>query len=448
MIERLGREGSRLDQPENSSGIIVGIQTSADHIYHLRRLGKNRYAFTPRHGGKKLAPVAVEIEDKLMKPLVSGAEAKRFIEPATDTFLLFPYTVEGGRTRLFRADEMLAQFPKAWSYLRGFEAELRARDSRKNDNDERWFGYIYPKNLDKQEVTKLLVPRLVAHLGCFVDERGRYYCDNVDVGGVVPARTDDVWWLAGIINAPTTNVIFNWLSKPFRGDYKSANKQFIAPLPIPKADRASRAALSALAKGMQERRTRRVELRADLDERLGAASRVTFPIERILPDVRAIAAIEADLPKSLPASERKGWVDAQRKADEETALARIDGAITLESEADVIAERGKLSFRIGEQEIARGFFSDQELPLIEAQWRATALDFAPTGKGDAKRLVERLRKIVTDAEPALREQIIAIGHALAKVSDVLRDDERQLHEITAFLFGLSDEEKRLVERGR
>src|SRR4029453_17728950 len=43
MIERLGRTGSRLDQPENSSGIIVGIQTSADQIYHLIRKGRNPY---------------------------------------------------------------------------------------------------------------------------------------------------------------------------------------------------------------------------------------------------------------------------------------------------------------------------------------------------------------------------------------------------------------------
>ena len=28
-------------------------------------------------------------------------------------------------------------------------------------------GYNYPKNLDKQEIAKLVVPRLVANLGCY-----------------------------------------------------------------------------------------------------------------------------------------------------------------------------------------------------------------------------------------------------------------------------------------
>lgn len=228
MIERLGRDALRLDQPENSKGIIVGIQTSADHIYHLRRLGKNRYSYTPRERGKKLAAVEVAIEDGIMKPLVSGGEAKRFLEPQTDTCLLFPYRVDADGARLLTSKEMATEFPKAWAYLKSFERELRHRDSGKNDKDDKWFGYIYPKNLDKQQIPKILVPRLVANLGCFVDDGGRYYCDNVDVGGVVPTRTEDIWLLAGILNSPVSNAIFDWISKPFRGGFKSANKQFIA----------------------------------------------------------------------------------------------------------------------------------------------------------------------------------------------------------------------------
>lgn len=292
------------------------------------------------------------------------------------------------------------------------------------------------------------MPRLVADLGCFADPSGKFYCDNVDVGGVVPARREDVWWLAGILNAPVTDTIFSWLTKPFRGDYKSANKQFIAPLPIPKSDRAGKAALSALAKGMQERRTRRVELRAELDERLGYSARTTLPLDRILPGVRTIPQIEDVTPKTLPRGECKAWVDEQRKADEESALARIDGSIQLGSPAEAIAERGKLSFRVDEQEVARIFLDEEELPLVEAQWRAVAVDFSPTGKGDARRLVERLRKVVIQADPAVRRQIIEIGASLADLSGVIRDDETDLHELTCGLFNLSEEERRLVERGR
>jgi type I restriction-modification system DNA methylase subunit len=456
LIERLGREGTRLDAPQNTSGIIVGIQTSADHIYHLQKVAKDRYAYRPQErrlvAGKtrtvKLDPVVVQIEDAIMKPLVSGADVKRFLEPRTDTHLLFPYHVDADGARLFTPEEMETRFPKAWRYLRRFEAELRKRDGSKNDNAQTWFGYIYPKNLDKQETPKLLVPRLVAKLGCFADADGRFYCDNVDVGGVVPARKDDLWLLAGILNAPVTDTLFRWLTKPFRGDYMSANKQFIAPLPIPDADRTARASLTALAKGMQDRKTLQMDERAALDELLGATARVTWPLDKLLPDVRPMGEIEADAPKRIPPSERKAWVDVERAAQEEAALARIDGLIHAASEFAVSCRDGRLALAIDGVEAARLFVTEAQAPLVEAQWRAIALNFMPTGKADARRLVDRLRRVATEADPVIADRIIAAGQRLAQLDSVLRDDEAQLHELTCRMFNLTPQERRLVEQGR
>ena len=69
----------------------------------------------------------VEIEDAIMKPLVSGAEAKRYEEPETDTYLLFPYERdERGDMRLISADDLEHCFPRAWAYLQSWEAELRS----------------------------------------------------------------------------------------------------------------------------------------------------------------------------------------------------------------------------------------------------------------------------------------------------------------------------------
>lgn len=265
---------------------------------------------------------------------------------------------------------------------------------------------------------------------------------------MVPRRKEDVWWLAALLNSPIHNTIFAWLTKPFRGEYKSANKQFIAPLPIPDGSRGDKAAISALAKGMQERRTDRVSLKADLKERLAAAARVTWPLEQLLPDVRAIPEIEQTVPRSVPSTERKRWVDDQRGADEETVLARIDGAIRVDSAFDAQLLRGKLAFLIDDQEMARVFVSEDQQALVAAQWRTIALDFQPGGRSDAKRLIDQLRKVVVTAPEALAGQIIAIGAQLASLSDVIKDDERQLHELTALLFNLSDDEEKLVLHGR
>jgi hypothetical protein len=85
LIDRLQLAHPRLDDDRitQPNGIYVGLQTSADQIYHLEKLGPNLYRAHPK--GEEAAPYEVTIEDALMKPLVSGPEAKRYQRPVTDT---------------------------------------------------------------------------------------------------------------------------------------------------------------------------------------------------------------------------------------------------------------------------------------------------------------------------------------------------------------------------
>jgi Eco57I restriction-modification methylase len=453
LIERLGREGTRLDAAENTKGIIVGIQTSADHIYHLRRLAKNRYAYRPlerrEKGGKVVTvkgdPVEVAIEDAIMKPLVSGKDVKRFLEPRTDIYLLFPYHVDGDGARLRTPEEMAAQFPRAWAYLRGFEAELRQREKNAFDDDG-WYRMGRNQNLDKQEIPKLMIAQLVPELRASFDDGGHYYVNNVRVNGILP-RAGNGWYLLGAMNAPLTNYVFKWLGKPKDNGFYEANKQFIAPLPIPNASAADRAGLSAIAQGLQQRRTAQLDDRAALDERLGACARTNWTLDRILPGVRPLAEIEATMPKSVKPADRKGWIDDERSGDEEAAIARLDALVRPDSEFAVVRADGKLGFLIDEVESARVFVG-AEGELVEAQWRAVAVGFAITGKDDGKRLSDRLRRVATEARPEIAAQIIDYGRRLADRDVVLRDDERQLHELTCAMFKLTPAERALVDAGR
>lgn len=449
MIERLGKEALRLDQPENVTGIIVGVQATRNDIYHLRRIGKNRYVRKPPSvkGKPKPADEVVEIEDQIMKPLVSGSETKRFIAPTTDTYLLFPYTTDGGKAVLMPAQSLKANYPKAFAYLSKFETELRKINGSKKASDRTWFRYTYPKNLARQHLAKILVAQLVPSLRLTFDHAGSVCLDNVRVNGILP-KGDNGWYLTGMLNAPVSNYIFKWLGKPKDNGYFEANKQFIAPLPIPKANSASRAGLTALAKALQQRSTDRMDLLAQLAELLSTTVRTPLPLEQILADVESIPQIEARTPKSVPALSRKAWVDDERKAQEEAAFARLDGLIRLDSEMTVSVAKGKLSFLIDELEAAKLFVEPTEAALIEAQWRCIALDFTPNGKNDGKRLIDRLRKVAKTAEPAVTKQIIAIGKDLATLSDVLRDDEEQLHELTCKLFNLTPTERALVDASR
>ena len=121
---------------------------------------------------------------------------------------------------------------------------------------DRWYAYVYPKNLTLNERKKLAIPRLVQRLQAFYDSKGEFYLDNVDVGGVLLEDTseENYLYVLGVLNSTLTNWYFQKLSAPFRGAYRSANKQFIEPLPIhttdSDADRQVRDAMVAKVRRM------------------------------------------------------------------------------------------------------------------------------------------------------------------------------------------------------
>lgn len=87
-VNKLSKACKPLSHPKVTSAIFQGLVTSADSVFHLKRLGKDKYLCEPK---SKLLGEAYEvsIEDAIMKPLISGVEAGRYLSPETDTYLLF-----------------------------------------------------------------------------------------------------------------------------------------------------------------------------------------------------------------------------------------------------------------------------------------------------------------------------------------------------------------------
>lgn len=210
---------------EATEQIFQGLITSADHIYHLIKLKPGRYWSNAANG-------PVDLEDELLKPLVSGEEAVPFATPPTETYLIFPYTVSGDECRLLTEAEMESH-KNCWAYLKDHESKLRNREGGKFDDDH-WWRFGRHQNMEKQVLPKLLVPRLLLDLFAGIDPLGALCIDNVDVGGVLFRKGWDGHYLLGVLNSNACNFVWRRQSKPFRGEYRSANKQFIAPLPVPK----------------------------------------------------------------------------------------------------------------------------------------------------------------------------------------------------------------------
>ena len=126
-----------------------------------------------------------------MKPLISGPEAKRYEEPETDTFLLFPYERDArGAMGLISPRDMARRFPGAWAHLREWEKELRKRESSAFD-DEEWYRFGRNQNIDKQNDPKLIVAQTVPEMRVCGDFEGRSYLNNVRVNGILSSKDSD-----------------------------------------------------------------------------------------------------------------------------------------------------------------------------------------------------------------------------------------------------------------
>jgi hypothetical protein len=443
LIERLSRDCLRLDDPSLTSGIIVGIQTSADHIYHLERLGADRYKGTPK--GKGAVSYEVEIEDAIMKPLVSGPEAKRYEEPETDTYLLFPYERDArGVMRLIPAGEMERRFPRAWTHLCRWEENLRGRENGKMDRDEDWWGYVYLKNMAKQDSAKLIVPRLVEHLKCSLDAEGRVFLDNVDVGGILPTPNGELVYPMAVLNSPVADFVFRIISKPFQNDYRSANKQFIAPLPVPDASTGARADVGVRARRLQRRWTDRRDFLQQADDRLSVLARARHPVRWLWPDLPTLPELAEQAPKALRlAADSRKWAEARLDEMEAARVEALQAALNRGGRREARFERGELRLYIsGVVVLAKIYVDEVAGSLAEAYWRWLLLS-GPMR--EAERFASDLRRPPAPTEAPAAAQFVERVAALSDEVAAIEVDERALNDLLYDLYGLSPDERNLVE---
>lgn len=246
LVEAMKGGSIRLD--EASQQIFQGLITSADPVYILEDRGsrpEGRLVYSRTSESELL------LEQDLLHPLASGAEVERYAFKPLDSLLLFPYRPDGDGMSLLTESE-LAALPRTAQYLRSHEALLRGRERGKMNRDG-WYGYVYPKSLALHDLPKLGIPRLCDRLRASIDADGVVYLDNVDVNGILPsANGPSVWVLGCLLNSQLLNFVFRLQSVPFRGSFFSANKQFIAPLPIRLPDVDVEAALEGFGHGLHD----------------------------------------------------------------------------------------------------------------------------------------------------------------------------------------------------
>lgn len=419
--------------------IFVGIQTSANPIYHLQQTPHGHYS-----------PIGAdevhELEAALLHPLVRGPDVKRYTKPAPELVVLVPYDLETGE--LVSQAEMREQYPLTWEYLKRNEDELRARESGKMDVDDGWWGYNYPKNLTRQLTQKLLVAQTVQRMEVCADLEGKLVMDNVRVNGISHDEPSELWFLLACLNGPVVDYVFRRTAKPKDNGYFEANKQFIAPLPIPVASEGTKERIGALGQKLEELYSTRQNLIEKVERRLASAQ-----CEDIDPDESwlwgAVKPWREFLPKApdeLSRRDRNRWAKAQRAELVDTHTAPLDALLVPGATLCVRCADSELRLLINDIAAITGIFAPQrEADFIAAQWRHAIRGLNVTESFDGKRLVATLLSLRSTRNDALIDQILALDAELANLEDEIDETVKESNELLYSSYGLSPEQARMIE---
>ncbi|MGH7936264.1 MAG: Eco57I restriction-modification methylase domain-containing protein, partial [Chthoniobacterales bacterium] len=311
-----------------------------------------------------------------------------------------------------------------------------------------WYRFGRSQNIDKQDLQKLVVPRLVESLRVSLDREGTFALDNVDVGGIIPVgpANDQLAFLLGILNGPIANIVFRAISKPFQNDYRSANKQFIAPIPSPLVTPAHRADVAGRALALQELWTRRRSLLNEAESRLASLARARCPARWLWPELRTHEDVNAQVPRALRTyiNERRKWVAEEMEKQAADRIAELKASIDRGGPPDVAFERGELTLSFGGVSALAGVFLDPpEGRLTEAHWRYL---FIVQRRRDAAALARELRRPPIGAETSAARQFIERVAELVRLGAEIVVAEAAMNELMYNLYNLDADEHALVER--
>ncbi|MBC8359288.1 MAG: Eco57I restriction-modification methylase domain-containing protein [Candidatus Aminicenantes bacterium] len=211
--------------------IFVGLQTSADKVFILKKVKETSSGELVLYS-KALGSNFI-FEQNIVKPLISGMDVKRYTRPSKRQYVIFPYRIENNKSFLIPEDTLKEQVPRTYQYFVKSKKILENREKGKMKGKQ-WHGYIYLKNLVKQEYIKICVPRLATCIQAIFDDKGKFYLDNVDVCGITLKSYDksEYLYLLGLLNSKLLSFYLKKISTPFRGGFYSCNKQYLSQLPI------------------------------------------------------------------------------------------------------------------------------------------------------------------------------------------------------------------------
>lgn len=446
LLHKLAQSCRTLGDPLVTDSISQGLLSGAFSIFANERHNPGQYRHECRNYGHHDG-VDLSLDDASTIPLIDGIDISRYVLAPSRLRLIFPYDMEAGEARLLKPEELRTRFPLTWNHLKEHEAILRTRDRGKL-NDSAWYRYSRHQNLEKQTRPKLLIAGTAPLIRAAADPDGTFAANAGRVYSVFPRSSCSLWFLLGVLNGPAASFVFRRIARRKSGGFFDIETQYLAPLPIPNASRDDEEEVSRLAKLLHSSSYKRRDFLCELARRLISRHMTPAAYDEawLFGALAPIAGRKVEAPTGLRAGARTVWAKEQRALRLAAALEPIQRRLRAGATLQVLEKPGELGVQIDGVTVLDSVFVDvDETAFIAAQWRQKLRQANVTATFKADRLVKLLLDLRTTENAALKAQVVDLDRKIEALDQEIAAREEEMNELLYELYGLDEEERRLVE---
>lgn len=215
---------------EVTDEILVGVQSGIDDVHILRAYGQ------PKNGRLTLyserANTDIEIEAGLVKPFLMGEDVHRYQEPVYSHYVIYPYRLVAGKTKILEENELQEQFPLGYSYLREYQSELREIRERQKTNPKYWYSCHRSRDMRVFEERRIVTPDISLGCNMTVVPAGIYHTTTIYSICFNQRQPENLEYFLGLLNSSLLWFYMKSAGTVLRGGFLRFKTEYLRPFPI------------------------------------------------------------------------------------------------------------------------------------------------------------------------------------------------------------------------
>lgn len=217
--------------------VFAGTQTSANDVFVVVPVDADKVEASEKGGEVTVVPKGEDkeykIEKDLLKPWLQGRDIKRWRGNWSGQHVISPYEeTADGSIELIPSRTLKEKLPLTWEYFELHKESLEGREGGKWEGRQDWYGFGYPKSMERFEKPKLIGAEIAGDATFMLDEKGTWYFKAGYGIQFEPKYQNQTDTFAALLNSKTLDFYLKHISSIKMGGYYKYTSHYLEYLPV------------------------------------------------------------------------------------------------------------------------------------------------------------------------------------------------------------------------